>query len=180
MPGFSLASRRLDLAPLSAAALDALIAGDRAALETATGATFLAPLTAPPLMADAVPFMRDRLLEDPVNACWGPYLLVLRETGEAVGSAGFIAKPGDAGVVTLGYSIYPDHQGRGFASEAATALVHWALTQPGVRCIQATIPPGHVASQRVAAKAGLHRTDRAETDPDEGPVEVWERLTETP
>jgi hypothetical protein len=30
----------------------------------------------------------------------------------------------------------------------------------------------------VAAHAGLRRTDRMETDPDEGPVEVWERSRE--
>jgi RimJ/RimL family protein N-acetyltransferase len=129
-------------------------------------------------MEEALPFMRDSLREDVENARWGPYLMVLRETGEAVGSAGFTGKPYGNGVVTLGYSIYPDHQGRGFASEAAAALVAWALDQPGVGSVQATIPPAHVASQRVAAQAGLRRTDRVENDPDEGPVEVWERVTE--
>ncbi|MCC7023368.1 MAG: hypothetical protein IT338_11090, partial [Thermomicrobiales bacterium] len=39
--------------------------------------------------------------------------------------------------------------------------------------VRATIRPGHVASERVAAAAGLRRTGRIEDDPDEGPVEVW-------
>jgi hypothetical protein len=43
-----------------------------------------------------------------------------------------------------------------------------------VRIVRATIPPDHVASQGVAAKAGLRRTGRIEHDPDEGPVEVWD------
>jgi [ribosomal protein S5]-alanine N-acetyltransferase len=174
-----ISSRRLDLVPLSVAALDALIACDRQSLEAATGAVFAEPLSAPPLMADALPSMRDSLREDADNARWGPYLLVLRESGAAVGSAGFTGPPAGEGVVTLGYSMYPSYQRLGFASEAAAALVAWALAQPGVRSVQATIPPKHVASQRVAAQAGLQRTDRVENDPDEGLVEVWEWAPET-
>jgi [ribosomal protein S5]-alanine N-acetyltransferase len=172
-------SRRLDLVPLSVEALDALIAGDRQSLETATGAVFPEPLAAPPLMVDALAFMRDSLREDAANANWGPYLLVLRESGAAVGSAGFTGQPAGEGVVTLGYSMYSTYQRLGLASEAAAALVAWAVGQPGVRSVQATIPPAHVASQRVAARAGLQRTDRVENDPDEGLVEVWEWAPET-
>ena len=49
-----LSSRRLDLPPLSVAALDALIAGDRAALEAETGARFSEPLAAPLGKGDGV------------------------------------------------------------------------------------------------------------------------------
>jgi ribosomal-protein-alanine N-acetyltransferase len=178
MPSPLLTSRRLDLPPLTISALEALIAGDRRALETATGARFPEPLTAPPLMDDALPHFRDNLLSAPEAASWGAYLLVLRESGDAVGSAGFVGVPDATGTVTLGYSVYPVFQRQGFASEAAEALTTWALTQPGVRRVQATIPPQHVASQRVATLAGFRKTTLVEDDPDEGPVEVWERLRE--
>ena len=168
-----LASTRLDLPPLSLTALEALIAGDRAALEAATGARFPEPLAAPPLMADALPHFRDVLAADPAAAPWWARLLIVRETGEAAGMAGFAGRETD-GAATLGYSVYPTHQGQDIASEAAAALVAWALAQPDVRMVRATIPPGHTASQRVAMKAGLRRTDRIENDPEEGPVEVWE------
>ncbi len=147
--------------------------GDRETVETVTWARFPEPLAAPPLMDDALPFMRDALREDPASGCWGPYLVVLRETGEAVGSAGFTGQPDAAGVVTLGYSVYPGFGGQGLASEAARALVVWALAQPGVGCVRATIPPWHAASQGVARQAGLQRTNIVENDPQEGPVEVW-------
>lgn len=173
-----LRSRRLDLPPLTGEALEALIQRDRDALETMTGARFPEPLTAPPLMGDALPFMRDALQVDPASAVWGPRLLVLRETRDAVGCAGFTGNPDADCAVTMGYSVYPAFQGRGLASEAASALVSWALTQPGIRRVRATIPPWHGASQGVAARAGLHRTDQIENDPDEGPVEVWERSRE--
>jgi RimJ/RimL family protein N-acetyltransferase len=50
-------------------------------------------------------------------------------------------------------------QGQGFATEAARALVAW-LKEQGVRGIAAAVAPGHVASERVAARAGLVLTDR--------------------
>jgi [ribosomal protein S5]-alanine N-acetyltransferase len=172
------ASRRLEFRPLTIEAIEALITGDREALEAETLARFPEPLAAPPEMEDALPVMRDSLRDDPESAVRGPFVIVAKETGEAVGSAGFSSQPDRDGYRALGYSVYPSFQGQGIASEAASALVAWALTQPGTRGVRATIPPWHVASQRVAAHAGLRRTGRMETDPDEGPIEVWERSRE--
>jgi ribosomal-protein-alanine N-acetyltransferase len=169
---------RFDFPPLSVAALEALIAGDRAALEAATGATFPEPLAAPPLMDDALTFFRDTPLAEPEAVDWWGRWIVIRETGEVVGSIGFMGRPDADSAVTMGYSVYPSYQRQGIASEAAKALVAWAVMQPEVRSVRATIKPGHVASQRVAAAAGLRRTDRVEDDPDEGKVEVWERARE--
>ncbi len=45
-------------------------------------------------------------------------------------------------------------QSRGFATEAARGLIGW-LASRGVRTIRANIRPGHVASERVAERAGL-------------------------
>ena len=171
-----IASRRLDLRPATVAALEALIAGDRERLQASAGATFPAPLTAPPLTEDALPHFRDVLRADPTAAAWWGRWLVARESGTVVGMAGFAGAPDEQGTVTLGYSVYPAMQRQGFAAEAAAALTDWALAQPGVRRVRATIPPEHVASQRVAARAGLTRTGLGETD--EGQVEVWERLQE--
>ena len=172
------ASPRLEFRPLTVAAIESLIAGDREALEAETLATFPEPLSAPPEMDYALPAMRDSLRDDPESAFWGPFLIVLLETGEAIGSAGFVSQSSRDGRRELGYSIYPSFQGQGLASEAASVLVAWALAQPGTGSVRATIPPWHAASQRVAARAGLRRTGRMETDPDEGPVEVWERKRE--
>jgi RimJ/RimL family protein N-acetyltransferase len=172
------ASPRLEFRPLTIEAIEALIAGDREALEAATRATFPEPLSAPPEMDHALPAMRDGLRDDPESAYWGPFLIVRPEAGQAVGSAGFSSQPDRDGHRLFGYSVYLSFQGQGIASEAASALVAWALTQPGTRGVRATIPPWHVASQRVAAHAGLRSTGRLATDPDEGPVEVWERSRE--
>jgi ribosomal-protein-alanine N-acetyltransferase len=172
------ASPRLEFRSLTIKAIEALIAGDRTALEGETHVGFPDPLSAPPEMEHALPAMRDSLRDDPESAFWGPFLIVLPRTGQAVGSAGFVSQPSRDGYRELGYSVYSSFQGQGIASEAATTIVAWALAQPGTHGVRATIPPWHLASQRVAAHAGLRPTGRMETDPDEGPVEVWERSRE--
>ena len=130
-------------------------------------------------MDHALPSMRDSLRDDPESAFWGPFLIVLRgDRGSRRVGRVRRASPSATASVSLATASTRPFQGQGLASEAASALVAWALAQPGVRGVRATIPPWHVASQRVAAHAGLRRTGRMETDPDEGPVEVWERLRE--
>jgi RimJ/RimL family protein N-acetyltransferase len=60
-------------------------------------------------------------------------------------------------------------QGRGYASEAATALVGWLLEQ-GADEIVAHIHPSHRASATVARRAGLEPTEE-ESDGEQ----VWRR-----
>jgi RimJ/RimL family protein N-acetyltransferase len=50
-------------------------------------------------------------------------------------------------------------QGEGFASEAARALVEVLLDDPAIQTVTALVAPGHVASEKVAARAGLTLTD---------------------
>ena len=63
-------------------------------------------------------------------------MLLLRSTGEVVGTAGFKAPPSDGGVVELAYGIEPDHQGKGYATEAAAALAELALSCAEVRIVR--------------------------------------------
>ena len=125
-------------------------------------------------MDDALPFMRDRLREHPEEEGLWPWLSVLRETGEAVGSAGFSGLADAEGLLTLGYATYPEFGGLGYASEAAALLAGWGLARPGVEGIRATVPVAHEASLRVAAAAGLARVGTVQ-DPEVGEVVVLER-----
>ncbi len=173
VPTRRLSNGRTDLLPLTAAALDALILRNRERLEALTGASFPEPLAPPPLMDDVLSFIRDRLLADPGEAGWWAWLIVSRATRQAVGSVGLGGRPNGDGTVLLGYSIYPALEGRGYATEAARALAAWALEQPDVACVRATIPPWHAPSLRVAAKIGMRQVGTAHDD-DVGDVIVFE------
>jgi [ribosomal protein S5]-alanine N-acetyltransferase len=83
-----------------------------------------------------------------------------------VASAGFVGRPKD-GEVELGYGTVSEHRNRGYATEAAAALVGWALGQPGVERVVARLAPDNVASVRVLEKAGLTREGPA------GDLERW-------
>lgn len=165
---------RLRLLPADVADLQACIDGNRAAFRAATGAEAPDPFVAPPLTDDVMDSFRDAVAADPDLRPWFFRWVIERERGTLVGSAGFGGRPNDDGLVYLGYSIYAADAGRRYASEAARALGDWALVQPGVAAVQATIKPDNPASLRVAAKAGMRKVGELKTDED-GLVEVWER-----
>ena len=55
---------------------------------------------------------------------------------------------------TLAWVIVPEHQGNGYAAEAATAMTTW-LKGEGVELLVAHIHPDHRASIGVARRLGL-------------------------
>lgn len=57
----------------------------------------------------------------------------------------------------IGYALARDAWGQGFASEAARALVDWALGQPGIYRVWAVCDVDNPASARVMEKAGMVR-----------------------
>lgn len=162
---------RLDLAPLGSEAIDALLAGEGARAERLTGARFrqAAP---PPYMADAFPVVRDRLRAHPSEARWWNWVIVIRESTEAVGSVAFGGPPGPDGAVLVGYAMYPEYEGRGYATEAVRALVAWAFGQPGVREVRALAPVWNTPALRVAENVGM-RPVAAEEDDDVGEVLLY-------
>jgi RimJ/RimL family protein N-acetyltransferase len=64
----------------------------------------------------------------------------------------------DGRTAEIAWVIGTQWQGRGYASEAARALVEW-LTAGGVVDVVAHVHPDHAASEAVARRAGLSPTD---------------------
>jgi [ribosomal protein S5]-alanine N-acetyltransferase len=91
----------------------------------------------------------------PWQSGWWGWFWIRREGRLLVGSGGFKGPPSAGGGVELGYAVLPEHQKQGYASEAAAALVAWALAQPGVHHVAAEAHPHNAASRRVLEKCGL-------------------------
>jgi ribosomal-protein-alanine N-acetyltransferase len=72
------------------------------------------------------------------------------------------------------YAITPEHQGKGFATEAAAALVSYAFASGEVRVVRAHTLPLPNASTRVLTKCGFQKAGEV-IDPDDGLVWRWER-----
>jgi RimJ/RimL family protein N-acetyltransferase len=84
---------------------------------------------------------------------YGQWVVTLRSTGEQIGRAGLYHPEGWPGL-EVGYVIAPEHQGRGFATEAAGAALRHAVEVVGAERVISLIQVGNVRSQRVAEKLG--------------------------
>lgn len=62
--------------------------------------------------------------------------------------------------VELGYALARRHWGKGFATEAAAAIVDWALGRPEIHRVWAVCDVDNVASARVLEKIGMRREGR--------------------
>jgi RimJ/RimL family protein N-acetyltransferase len=56
---------------------------------------------------------------------------------------------------TIGYTFHPDHWGRGYATEAAQAIVRYLFTELGVSRVESSLHPDNPPSARVLEACGL-------------------------
>ncbi len=88
---------------------------------------------------------------------WHNWIVRLAETNAAVGTVQATVLPSRA-TAEVAWVVGVPWQGRGYAAEAAQALVQWLL-EIGMTSIQANIHPDHAASEHVAARCGLSLTN---------------------
>jgi [ribosomal protein S5]-alanine N-acetyltransferase len=74
-----------------------------------------------------------------------------------IGDIGFHQPLTSQPPIEVGYAIIEQFQGRGYATEAARALLQWAFAQPEPQRIIARVSPENVASQKVALAAGMQQ-----------------------
>jgi RimJ/RimL family protein N-acetyltransferase len=103
-----------------------------------------------------------RATESPEGVLWGLRYVIARPAAPSgvralVGVAGFGSPPTANGVVEIGYAIVPEARGRGYATEAANALVAYAFADPRVNAVEAETLPELLDSIRVLEKSGFTR-----------------------
>ena len=175
MPGTSVHTARLELTPLDADAIQALLEGNAERLKQLTGAAFPQPVGPPPYMAESLPVVGTRLRKSPAEAPWWNWLVIRQADREAVGAVAFGGKPDAAGAALIGYAMYPGHEGRGYATEAVKALIEWAFAQPGVNTVRALAPVWNTPAVHVAEKVGM-RPVSSDEDDEVGEVLVYEMV----
>lgn len=100
---------------------------------------------------------------------WHNWVIRLGTDGSAIGHLQATVLDDDRSA-DIAWMIGTGWQGRGYATEAARALVGW-LEANGIETITAHVHPDNVASARVAERAGLAATDEIEDD-----EVVWRRV----
>jgi RimJ/RimL family protein N-acetyltransferase len=135
-----------------------------------------------------VRFWQTRAVAAERNVAWGPRAVVDADN-QMVGHAGFhlpprpladalddptflgLREPVNDNAVEIGYTIFPEKRGRGYATEAVTALVDWATQSAEVRVVLAAVARGNDASVRVLARVGAF-IEIGTCRNDDGEVEV--------
>lgn len=92
---------------------------------------------------------------------YGRLAVILKETGELIGWSG-IKFSEEAQASTLGYRFVKKYWGKGFATEAAQASIAFGLHMIGLDTIVAYVLPENPDSAKVAEKAGLVFSGRAD------------------
>jgi ribosomal-protein-alanine N-acetyltransferase len=144
---------RLELRPLPPAAAAALpVDRDRAA--RLIGATLPAEWPQSDLL-DVLPI---QAAASPEEAHFRVWVIVEPATSMVVGDVGFLGPPGADGRIELGYSVVPACRRRGYASEAARALLAWACHHTRVQEIVAGCDRDNEASRRTLHRLGFSLT----------------------
>lgn len=103
--------------------------------------------------------------ESPYRTVW---MLVQREEGVIIGSAGFKGGPDEKGEGEIRYAMGKDYRRRGYMTEAVKAICCWALEQPEVAHITAETDLVSYPSQRILERLGFQKYREEET--------LWWRL----
>lgn len=88
---------------------------------------------------------------------WFSVAAVERSSGVMVGDIAFHWASERDRTAEVGFVFDPQHQGKGFATEAALALVDWAFTTAGMHRVTGRTEARNVASSRVLEKLGMRR-----------------------
>lgn len=114
----------------------------------------------PETLADALTWFLEQLESAQGFTPWFIWYALLEEEERKtlVGSLGFKGPPDRAETVEVGYSMLPQYQGRGIATEMVGALVEWALRQDGVSRVIAETTPDNAQSLAVLRKIGFTGT----------------------
>jgi len=101
------------------------------------------------------------------------FSIVHRPSDVVIGQCGYKGPPSVDGIVEIAYGVDEDYQGRGYATEAARALVVRAFGTGQVHIVRAHTLLEANASTRVLTKCGFERVGEV-ADPDDGLVWRWE------
>jgi RimJ/RimL family protein N-acetyltransferase len=103
-----------------------------------------------------VEFIREQRQVDPGDlGRWFQYAMELKETGELIGDCGLCVKVATPKTAEIGFSVAPEHQRRGLATEAVEAIVEHAVRELGVQRIIAVAMRDNDRSATLLRRLGL-------------------------
>lgn len=96
-------------------------------------------------------------VENPNLRDWYAMWIIENENGSYIGNLcykGFEKNKNPE----IGYGIFGEFQGKGYATEAVRIALNWAFQNPEVKAVEAETEPRNIASQKVLEKCGFKAT----------------------
>jgi RimJ/RimL family protein N-acetyltransferase len=110
----------------------------------------------PPLATRTETAKRVRgMMKIDVQDQWLRWAIARRRDDVCVGMINYYARNETSRRLELGWILAPRHQGRGYAHEAARAVIRHCIDTLGTHRIEAMIMPQNVASIRLAESVGF-------------------------
>jgi len=103
---------------------------------------------------------------------FGLYLVELAATAEAIGMCGLVRRAGLADV-DVGFAFLERFQTRGYAFEAATAVMAHARRDLGLSRVVAIVTPDNVRSARLLRKLGFRNEGPVRLKPDAEALDLY-------
>ncbi|NCF74145.1 MAG: GNAT family N-acetyltransferase [Gammaproteobacteria bacterium] len=100
---------------------------------------------------DAIEAGAQKLFED---YGYGPYCMSLKANGTMIGICGLFKRE-NIEYPDIGFGVLPDYCGKGYAGEAAMAVVDFARDSLGISILTAIVSPTNTPSIRLIKKLGL-------------------------
>jgi RimJ/RimL family protein N-acetyltransferase len=102
---------------------------------------------------DARDYLETRIIKS-YSGGIGMHNVVLKSTGELLGMCGLIDRPTLEGI-DIGYGFLPQYMGKGYAFEAASAVMAFAKNDLKLTEVSAITTQNNFRSQRLLEKLGL-------------------------
>jgi RimJ/RimL family protein N-acetyltransferase len=149
----SLAAARVELRRFQPADVDGFVA-----YRSSAGVARYQSWDAPFPLAAGERFIRQMIARHPDTAGeWFQFAVVLRPTGELIGDCAARPDADDGRQAEIGFTIAPEHQGHGYATEAVRSLLGYLFGSLGKHRVTACCDARNAASAAVLERLGMRR-----------------------
>ena len=112
-------------------------------------------------------------LKDKKQYTWLNYFIIHLQDQCLIGTCGYKGAPKENQQVEIGYEIAEKYQGKGYATEAASALINRAFEFENIGLVKAHTLNQENASIRVLTKCSFEKSGEL-VDPEDGIIWSWE------
>ncbi|QIY84582.1 GNAT family N-acetyltransferase [Chryseobacterium sp. NEB161] len=122
---------------------------------------------------DAENYITNRFLPHIEKLGYGNYVVIHKELNKKIGAVGVFVRDGIE-VPDIGFSFFPDFEGKGYAYESASRLKEAAALDFGVKKLSAITTTDNFSSQKLIEKLGLKFQKMVRIPDDEKELRYYE------